>query len=99
MKYAIFKPRETDRNFLFAVILTTVKMLFFVVLLIALTSAGLVAGIAKGWVDTAPDLVAAALTLILGGLYYGFQPLFKRKLSPIALIAISAVLGAVAYGL
>ena len=30
MKYAIFKPREYDRNFLFAVILLTVKMLFFV---------------------------------------------------------------------
>ena len=61
MKYAIFKPRETDRNFLFAVILTTVKMLFFVVLLIALTGAGLVAGIAKGWVDTAPDLNLPAI--------------------------------------
>lgn len=61
MKYAIFKPRETDRNFLFAVILTTVKMLFFVVLLIALTGVGLVAGIAKGWVDTAPDLDLAAI--------------------------------------
>ena len=34
MKYAIFKPREHDRNFLFAVILLTVKMLFFVVLVI-----------------------------------------------------------------
>lgn len=61
MKYAIFKPRETDRNFLFAVIMTTVKMLFFVVLLIALTGVGLAAGIAKGWVDTAPDLDLAAI--------------------------------------
>lgn len=61
MKYAIFKPREHERNFLFAVILTTVKMLFFVVLLIALTATGLVAGIAKGWVDTAPDLNLSAI--------------------------------------
>ena len=56
MKYAIFKPREYDRNFLFAVILLTVKMLFFVVLLIGLIGGGLVAGIAKGWVDTSPNL-------------------------------------------
>ncbi len=61
MKYAIFKPRESDRNFLFSVILMTVKMLFFVVLLIGITGAGLVAGIAKGWVDTAPDLDLAAI--------------------------------------
>ena len=46
MKYAIFKPREYDRNFLFAVILLTVKMLFFVVLLIGLIGGGLVVGIA-----------------------------------------------------
>ncbi len=56
MKYAIFKPREYDRNFLFAVILLTVKMLFFVVLLIGLIGGGLVVGIAKGWVDTSPNL-------------------------------------------
>lgn len=61
MKYAIFKPRESDRNFLFAVILTTIKMLFFVILLIGLSGAGLVAGVAKGWVDTAPDLDLAKI--------------------------------------
>lgn len=61
MKYAIFKPRETERNFLFAVILTTVKMLFFVILLIALIGGGLVAGIAKGWVDTSPSLDLSAI--------------------------------------
>jgi len=49
--------------------------------------------------DALPDLTAILLTLLLGGIYYGFQPLFKRKLSPIALIAISAVLGAVVYGI
>ena len=48
MKYILFKPREHERNFIFAVILMTVKMLFFVILLIGLTGAGLVAGIAKG---------------------------------------------------
>ena len=61
LKYAIFKPREHDRIFLFSVLLMTVKMLFFVVLLIGLTGVGLVAGIAKGWVDTAPDLDLAAI--------------------------------------
>ncbi len=61
MKYAIFKPRESDRNFLFSVILMTIKMLFFVILLIGLAGAGLVAGIAKGWVDTAPDLDLAKI--------------------------------------
>ena len=45
------------------------------------------------------DLIAIGLTIALAALYYGFQPVFKRKLSPIALIAISAVAGAVAYGI
>jgi Chromate transport protein ChrA len=45
------------------------------------------------------DWTALCLTLVLGGIYFGFQPVFKRKLSPIALIGISAVLGAVVYSL
>lgn len=61
MKYAIFKPRESDRNFLFSVLMLTVKMLFFVILLIGLIGGGVVAGVAKGWVDTAPDLNLAAI--------------------------------------
>ena len=61
MKYILFKPREHERNFLFAVALTAVKMLFFVVLLIGLTGAGLVAGIAKAYVDTSPNLDLAAI--------------------------------------
>ena len=61
LKYAIFKPRESDRNFLFAVLMLTVKMLFFVILLIGLIGGGVVAGVAKGWVDTAPDLNLAAI--------------------------------------
>ena len=61
MKYILFKPREHERNFIFAVALMTVKMLFFVILLIALTGMGLVAGIAKGWVDTSPNLDLAAI--------------------------------------
>ena len=61
-------------------------------------AAGLEMLFANLTLDTAPDLTAAALTLLLGGLYYGFQPLFKRKPTPIALIALSAVFGALAYG-
>ena len=33
-KYALFKPRESDRNFLISVFLMTAKMLVFAVLLI-----------------------------------------------------------------
>ncbi|MBR6219481.1 MAG: transglycosylase domain-containing protein [Clostridia bacterium] len=61
MKYAIFKPRESERNFLFSVIMLTAKMLFFVILLIGLIGGGVVAGIAKGWVDTAPNLDLAQI--------------------------------------
>ena len=61
MKYILFKPREHERNFIFAVALMTVKMLFFVILLIGLTGTGLAVGIAKGWVDTSPNLDLAAI--------------------------------------
>ena len=61
MKYIIFKPREHGRNFIFSVIMMTAKMLFFVILLIGLIGGGLVAGIAKGWVDTSPNLDLAAI--------------------------------------
>ena len=46
-----------------------------------------------------PDWIALVLTLLLGGLYFGFQPLFKRKLSPLVLIGVAGVLGAAAYGI
>ncbi|MBQ8971682.1 MAG: transglycosylase domain-containing protein, partial [Clostridia bacterium] len=56
IKYSIFKPRESERNFLLSVGFMTLRMLFFVVLLIGISGMGLVAGIAKAWVDTTPDL-------------------------------------------
>ena len=56
LKYAIFKPRESARNFLLAVVMTTVKMLFFSILLIGLCLSGVVGGVAKAWIDTCPDL-------------------------------------------
>ena len=55
-KYALFKPRESDRNFLISVILMTAKMLVFAILLISLAAAGVVSGVAKAWVDTCPEL-------------------------------------------
>ena len=61
MKYMIFKPREHERNFVFSVALMTLKMLFFVALLIGLCGAGLVTGVAKGWVDTSPSLNLEAI--------------------------------------
>ena len=45
-----------------------------------------------------PDWLALALTLGLAAVYFGFQPVFKKKLSPIALIVIAAVLGLAVYG-
>ena len=55
-KYVIFKPRERERNFLVSVLFMTMRMLFFVVLLIGLSCGGLVVGVAKAWMDTTPDL-------------------------------------------
>ena len=55
-KYAVFKPRESERNFLLSVMMMTVKMLFFSILLISLCLAGVVGGVAKAWIDTCPTL-------------------------------------------
>ena len=55
-KYVIFKPRERERNFLVSVLFMTMRMLFFVVLLIGLSCGGLMVGVAKAWMDTTPDL-------------------------------------------
>ncbi len=47
---------------------------------------------------TAPDIKAIALTVILGGAMFGSKRFLGKKLSPILLILIAAVLGAVVYG-
>ena len=52
----MFKTRTRDRSFLLSVIITTAKLLFFVVLLLGITGTGFVIGIAKAWVETAPPL-------------------------------------------
>lgn len=46
----------------------------------------------------AADVTAAVLTAVLAAVMFGSRAL-KRKVSPILLIALSAVLGAVAYGI
>ena len=46
-----------------------------------------------------PDLTAIVLTVLLAGIYFGCRELLHRKLSPIALIGISALLGIAAYGI
>lgn len=45
------------------------------------------------------DLRAAILTVLLAVLYFGSGKLFKKKMSPILLIAVSAIAGAVAYSI
>ncbi len=53
-------------------------------------------GIAAGF---AFDLKAAVLTFILVAIMFGSRPVFKKKVSPIMLIVISAALGIVMYGI
>lgn len=43
------------------------------------------------------DWRALVLTLVLAAILFGTKPILKKKISPIVLIAISAVLGAVIY--
>ena len=46
-----------------------------------------------------PDYKAMILTAVLAALFFGGETLFKKKLSPIALIGISGILGILAYGI
>lgn len=47
----------------------------------------------------APDVRALVTTFVLAAIVLGWRVLRKQKLSPIALIAVSAVVGIVVYGL
>lgn len=49
--------------------------------------------------QTSADWMAPVIAIILAALFYGFKGVFKKKMSPIVLIAISAVLGAIVYGI
>ena len=57
---SLFKPRVGDGNFLFSVILMTAKMLFITILILGITGTGALMGVAKAWVETAPQLDVSA---------------------------------------
>ena len=44
------------------------------------------------------DIRAPVLTVILAVVFYGFAIIRKKKMSPITLIVIAAVLGIMVYG-
>ena len=45
------------------------------------------------------DLRPAAITAILAAVMWGAKPVLKRKVSPLALVAVSACLGILVYGI
>jgi len=49
--------------------------------------------------DSCVDLRAALITIALAAAMWGSKPILKKKISPIMLIVISAVLGVVVYGI
>ncbi|MCR5639737.1 MAG: chromate transporter [Lachnospiraceae bacterium] len=51
-----------------------------------------------GFVSGTPDPVTIGMTLVLGGIYFGSRKVTSRGMSPIGLICVAAVLGAVVYG-
>ena len=59
--HSIFKPATGKPNFVLCVAVNVVRILAVLVLLAGLAALGAVAGIAKGYVETAPDLNLAAL--------------------------------------
>ena len=59
--HSIFKPRVKPPNFILSVLVNTVRILAVLILVGGLALVGAVAGIAKGYVETAPSLDLAAL--------------------------------------
>ena len=58
---SIFRPEERKPNFVLSVLLNVVRVLVVVVALAGIAGVGVLLGIAKGYVDTAPELDLAAL--------------------------------------
>ena len=58
---SIFRPDVWKPNFAVSVLVNTVRVLILVVILAGIAAAGAVAGIAKGYMDTAPELDLVAL--------------------------------------
>ena len=48
---------------------------------------------------SAPDVWAAVLTAVLAAVYFGGEKVIKKKISPITLICLAAVLGILVWGL
>ena len=59
--HSIFRPANKKPNFVLCVAVNVVRILAVIVLLAGLAGVGAVAGIAKGYVETAPNLDLAAL--------------------------------------
>lgn len=59
--HSIFKPCLKKPNFVFCVLVNVVRILAVLILVAGLTLVGAVAGIAKGYMETAPTLDLAAL--------------------------------------
>lgn len=63
----------------------------------------LAVGCSMVWENCLPgaalDLRAVLLSLVLGTMYFGAQPVCKKKISPISLILIAATLGVFVYGI
>ncbi len=58
---SIFRPAVRKPNFIVSVLVNTVRVLFVIIVLIGVAGLGALAGIAKGYVDTAPELDLVAL--------------------------------------
>ena len=60
-KHSIFRPATRKPNFLLSVAVNVVRVVALLVVLLGVAGAGLIFGIAKGYVETAPELDLAAL--------------------------------------
>lgn len=60
-KHSIFRPDNRRPNFILSVIVNVIRILALLVVLVGVAGAGIVFGIARGYVDTAPTLDLAAL--------------------------------------
>ena len=58
---SIFRPETRKPNFVVSVLLNTVRMMIVLLVLAGVAGLGALAGIAKGYVDTAPELNLVAL--------------------------------------
>ena len=58
---SIFRPETRKPNFVVSVLLNTIRVLIVIVVLAGVAGLGALAGIAKGYVDTAPELNLVAM--------------------------------------